>query len=85
MNRYSPIAVFSLPEGEPGRNPRPEQSRLLFWSSATFFRWRMKCGGMAVSLMTRMSEREADDRRLKGREVDAQQGMDLQWVPLAHT
>ncbi len=54
-----------------------EQGQLHVISSATFFRWRMKCGGMVVSLMTRMSEWEAEDRRLKGREVDALQGTDL--------
>lgn len=34
-------------------------------SSATFYKWRSKFGGMDVSLMKRMKELEAENRRLK--------------------
>ena len=34
-------------------------------STATFYEWRSKYGGMYVSLMMRMREFEAENRRLK--------------------
>lgn len=34
-------------------------------SSATFYKWRAKFGGMDASLMKRMKELEAENRRLK--------------------
>jgi len=34
-------------------------------SEATFYKWRSKYGGMDASLMARMKELEAENRRLK--------------------
>ena len=34
-------------------------------SSATFYKWRAKFGGMDASLMKRMKELEAENKRLK--------------------
>ena len=34
-------------------------------SSATFYKWRAKDGGMDASLMSRMKELEEENRRLK--------------------
>jgi putative transposase len=34
-------------------------------SSATFYNWRSKYGGMDASMMARMRELEAENRRLK--------------------
>ena len=34
-------------------------------SSATFYKWRAKFGGMDTSLMARMKELEQENRRLK--------------------
>ncbi|MNF18860.1 Transposase [compost metagenome] len=34
-------------------------------SSATFYKWRSKYGGMDVSLMARMKELEAENARLR--------------------
>ncbi len=34
-------------------------------SSATFYKWRAKYGGMDVGLMSRMKELEAENARLK--------------------
>jgi putative transposase len=34
-------------------------------SSALFYRWRAKYGGMDVSMMARMKELEEENRRLK--------------------
>ena len=41
-------------------------------STATFYKWRSKYGGMDVSLMTRMKELEEENRRLKKLYIEAQ-------------
>lgn len=43
----------------------PEICRELGISSATFYKWRAKYGGLDVSLMARMKELEAENARLK--------------------
>lgn len=68
------IAV--LKEAEAGL-PVPELCRTHGISSATFYKWRAKFGGMDVSLMTRMKELEEENRRLKKLYVDAQLSADL--------
>jgi putative transposase len=46
-------------------------------SSATFYKWRSRFGGMDVSLMTRMKELEEENRRLKKMYAEAQLSADL--------
>ncbi len=43
----------------------PEVCRELGISSATFYKWRAKYGGMDTSMMARMKELEAENTRLK--------------------
>lgn len=43
----------------------PELCREHGMSSATFYKWRAKYGGMDVSLMKRLKELEDENRRLK--------------------
>jgi len=43
----------------------PGHHRDLGISSATFYKWRSKYGGMDVSLMARMKELEAENARLR--------------------
>ena len=43
----------------------PEVCRELGISSATFYKWRAKNGGMDTSMMARMKELEAENARLK--------------------
>ena len=43
----------------------PDIRRELSVSTATFYKWRSKYGGMDVSLMSRMKELEEENRRLK--------------------
>ncbi len=67
------IAV--LKEAEAG-TPVPELCQAHGISSAAFYKWRSKFGGMDVSLMTRMKELEEENRRLKKLYVDAQLSAD---------
>lgn len=43
----------------------PEVCRTHGISSATFYKWRAKFGGMDVSMMSRLKELEEENRRLK--------------------
>ena len=43
----------------------PELCRELGISSATFYKWRAKYGGLDVSMLAPMKELEAEDARLK--------------------
>lgn len=43
----------------------PELCRDLGISTATFYKWRSKYGGMDISLMVRMKELEAENARLR--------------------
>lgn len=56
------IAV--LKQAEVGA-PIPELCREHGISSATFYKWRSKYGGMDASMMSRVKELEEENRRLK--------------------
>lgn len=43
----------------------PEVCREMGISTATFYKWRSKYGGMDTSMMARMKELEAENARLK--------------------
>ncbi len=43
----------------------PDLCRDMGISTATFYKWRAKYGGMDVSMMSRMKELEEENRRLK--------------------
>jgi len=45
--------------------PVPELCREVGISTATFYKWRAKYGGMDTSMMARMKELEEENRRLK--------------------
>lgn len=53
-----------LKQAEAGA-PVQELCREHGMSTATFYKWRSKYGGMDASLMTRMKELEGENRRLK--------------------
>jgi putative transposase len=57
--------------------PVPELCRDLGISTATFYKWRSKYGGMDTSMMSRMKELEEENRRLKKLYVEAQLKADI--------
>ncbi len=64
-SRYSDSQILSiLKQGENGV-PVPQLCREHGMSSATFYKWRSKYGGMDASLMARMKELEKENRLLK--------------------
>lgn len=56
--------IAILKQAEVG-SPVPELCREHGISSATFYKWRAKFGGMDASLMTRLRELEDENRRIK--------------------
>ncbi|MGE8358023.1 MAG: IS3 family transposase, partial [Microvirgula sp.] len=56
--------IAILKQAEAG-TPVPELCREHGMSSASFYKWRAKYGGMDAALMTRMKELEAENARLK--------------------
>jgi putative transposase len=57
--------------------PVPELCRDMGISTATFYKWRSKYGGMDTSMMARMKELEEENRRLKKLYVEAQLKADI--------
>jgi putative transposase len=64
-SKFSDSQILSiLKQGEAG-TPVPELLREHGISSATYYKWRAKFGGMDASLMARLKELEDENRRLK--------------------
>lgn len=64
-SRYSDSQILSILKQAEAGTPVPELCREHGMSSALFYRWRAKYGGMDASLMKRMKELEAENKRLK--------------------
>lgn len=56
--------IYILKQAEAG-TPVPQLCREHGMSSATFYKWRAKYGGMDASLMARLRELEHENARLK--------------------
>lgn len=70
--RYSDSQIIKiLKEAEAGR-PVPELCRQYGMSSASFYKWRAKFGGMDASMIARLKELEAENARLKRMYADIQ-------------
>ena len=64
-SRYSDSQILSILKQAEAGTPVPELCREHGMSSATFYKWRAKYGGMDASLMKRLKELEDENRRLK--------------------
>ena len=64
-SRFSDTQILSILKQAEGGIPIPELCRKHNISSATFYNWRSKYGGMDASLMKRLRELEEENRRLK--------------------
>ena len=63
--RYSDSQIMAILKQAEAGTAVPELCREHGMSSATFYKWRSKFGGMDTSLMTRLKDLEAENRRLK--------------------
>ena len=65
--RFSDAQIMAVLKQAEGGTPVSELCREHGMSSASFYKWRAKFGGMDASLMKRMKELEDENRRLKKR------------------
>jgi putative transposase len=64
-SRFSDSQIIAILKQAEAGSPVPELCREYGISSATFYKWRAKFGGMDASLLTRLRELEEENRRLK--------------------
>lgn len=64
-SKYSDSQIVAILKQAEAGTPVPELCREHGMSTATFYKWRSKYGGMDASLMARLKELEDENRRLK--------------------
>jgi putative transposase len=64
-SRYSDSQIMAILKQAEAGSPVPELCREHGMSSATFYKWRSKYGGMDASMMSRLKEIEDENRRFK--------------------
>lgn len=64
-SRFTDSQIIAILKQAEAGTPVPDLCREHGMSSATFYKWRAKYGGMDVGMMTRMKELEAENARLK--------------------
>ena len=64
-SRFTESQIISILKQAEAGTPVPELCREHGMSSASFYKWRSKYGGMDTSMMSRMKELEDENRRLK--------------------
>ena len=64
-SRFTDSQIMAILKQAEGGSPVPELCREHGFSSATFYKWRAKFGGMDTSMMARLKELEDENRRLK--------------------
>ena len=76
-SRFTDSQIIAVLKQAEAGTPVAELFREHGISSATFYKWRSKFGGMEVSMVARMKELEDENRRLKKMYADAQLSADL--------
>jgi len=64
-SKYSDAQIMSILKQAEGGVPVADLCREHGMSSASFYKWRAKYGGMDASLIARMKELDEENRRLK--------------------
>ena len=64
-SKFTDSEIQSILKQAEGGTPVPELCREYVISSATFYTWRAKYGGMDTSMMSRLKELEVENSRLK--------------------
>ena len=65
QSRYSDSQIMSILKQAESGIPVPALCREHGMSSATFYKWRAKYGGMDISMIARVKELEAENARFK--------------------
>ena len=64
-SRFSDSQIMAMLKQAEAGTPVTELCREHGMSNATFYKWRAKYGGMDASMVARLKELEAENRRLK--------------------
>ena len=64
-SKYSDAQIMAILKQAENGVPVPDLCREHGMSSASFYKWRSKYGGMDASLMARMKELDEENKRLK--------------------
>ena len=76
-SRFTEAQIMGVLRQAEGGMPVPELCREQGISSATFYKWRAKYGGMDASMMSQMKALEDENRRLKSMFTDLGMQADL--------
>ena len=76
-SRFTDSQIIAILKQAEAGTPVPELCREHGISSATFYKWRSKYGGMEASMVSRMKELEEENRRLKRMYAEAQMSADI--------
>ena len=71
-SRFTDSQILGVLKQAEAGTPVPELCRTHGISSATFYKWRSKYGGMDASMISRMKALEEENRRLKKMYAEAQ-------------
>jgi putative transposase len=71
-SRFTDSQILTILKQAENGMPVPELCRQYGMSSAMFYKWRSKYGGMDVSMMSRLKELEQENSRLKRMYADVQ-------------
>ena len=64
-SRFTDSQIIAILNQAEAGTPVPDLCREHGMSSASFYKWRSKYGGMDASLMTKLKDLEEENRRLK--------------------
>lgn len=76
-SRFTDSQIIGILKQAEAGTPVPELCRTHGISSATFYKWRSKFGGMDASMISRLKELEEENRRLKKMYAEAQMSADI--------
>lgn len=76
-SRFTDSQIIAVLKQAEAGTPVPELCREHGVSSATFYKWRSKYGGMDASMMSRVKELEEENRRLKKMYAEAQMSAEI--------
>jgi putative transposase len=76
-SRFTDSQILAVLKQAESGTPVPNLCREHGISSATFYKWRSKYGGMDASMMSQLKELQDENRRLKKMYADAQLSAEL--------
>jgi len=76
-SRFTDSQILAVLKQAEAGTPVPELCRTHGISSATFYKWRARYGGMDASMISQMKALEEENRRLKKMYAEAQMSADI--------